>query len=93
MRLGKLLVYFETSPALRLLRSPNLPFVIDFLDRQFKQPGRIAIPHSELLAALHSYQEDLEGLIRTCRKYKSQGFDISTAVRVAHDQNRASSVV
>ncbi len=60
MRLGKLLVYFETSPALRLLRSPNLPFVIDFLDRQFKQPGRIAIPHSELLAALHSYQEDLE---------------------------------
>lgn len=60
MRLAKLLVYFETSPALRLLRSPNLPFIIDFLDQQFKLPGRIAIPHSELLAGLHLYQEDLE---------------------------------
>jgi hypothetical protein len=36
MRLGKLLVYFETSPALHLLRARNAPFVIDFLDRQFK---------------------------------------------------------
>ncbi len=32
MRLSKLLVYFETSPALRLLRSPNAEFIIDFLD-------------------------------------------------------------
>ena len=47
MHLGKLLVYFDTSPALRLLRSPNAPFIIDFLDRQFKQAGRIAIPHSD----------------------------------------------
>lgn len=60
MRLGKLLVYFDTSPALRLLRSPNLPFVVDFFDRQFKQPGRISIPHSDLLAALLAYQEELE---------------------------------
>jgi len=59
MDLGKLLVYFDTSPALRLLRSPNAPFIIDFLDRQFKQPGRIAISHSELHAALIAYQEEL----------------------------------
>jgi hypothetical protein len=59
MQLGKLLVFSETSPALRLLRSINLPFVIDFLDRQFKQAARIAIPHSELLAALIGYQDDL----------------------------------
>lgn len=59
MRLGKLRVYFETSPALRLLRSPNAPFIIDWLDRQFKQAGRIAIPHSDLLAALADYQEEL----------------------------------
>jgi hypothetical protein len=59
MRLSKLRVYFETSPALRLLRSPNAPFIIDWLDQQFKQAGRIAIPHSDLLAALAEYQEEL----------------------------------
>jgi hypothetical protein len=59
MRLGKLRVYFETSPALRLLRSPNAPFVIDWIDRQFKQAGRIAVPHSDLLASLAEYQEEL----------------------------------
>lgn len=60
MRLGKLLAYFETSPALRLLRSPNAPFIIDFLDRQYKLSGRIAIPQAELLSALLAYQEDLQ---------------------------------
>src|SRR5579862_9720960 len=60
MHLSKLLVYFETSPALRLLRSPNAEFIIDFLDRQFKQPGRTPIPHSDLLAALVAYQEELQ---------------------------------
>ncbi len=59
MHLGKLLVYFETSPALRLLRAQNAPYIIDFLDRQFKQGGRIAIPHSDLHPALIAYQEEL----------------------------------
>lgn len=60
MRLGKLLVYFETSPALHLLRARSAPFVIDFLDQQFKQCGRIAVPHSDLLAALIGYLEALD---------------------------------
>lgn len=60
MHLAKLLVYFETSPALRLLRSHNAPFVIDFLDQQFKRPGRITVPHSELHAALAAYREHLQ---------------------------------
>jgi Protein of unknown function (DUF3375) len=60
MHLGKLLVYFDTSPALSLLRSPNAPYIVDFLDRQFKQAGRLAVPHSELLAALLAYQEELQ---------------------------------
>jgi hypothetical protein len=59
MRLAKLLAYFETSPALRLLRSTNAPFILDFLDRQFKGPGRIAIPHSDLHPALIEYQDEL----------------------------------
>lgn len=59
MRLGKLLVYFETSPALHLLLAKNAPFIIDFLDRQFKQSRRIAVSHSDLLASLVAYQEEL----------------------------------
>lgn len=57
MRLPQLLVYFDTSPALRLLKSANAPFIIDFLDRQFKHTGRIAISHPELLSALVDYRE------------------------------------
>lgn len=60
MRLGKLLVYFETSPAIKLLQARNAAFIIDFLDRIFKQSGRIAVPHSELLASLVLYQEELQ---------------------------------
>jgi Protein of unknown function (DUF3375) len=60
MRLAELLVYFETSPAIRLLRSPNAPFVADFLNRQFKQAARIAVPHSELLSALVAYREQVQ---------------------------------
>lgn len=60
MRLGKLQAYFDNSPALRLLRSQNAPYVIDFLDRQFKQSGRIAIPQAELLSALIAYQEEVQ---------------------------------
>ena len=59
MNLGKLLAYFETSPALRLLRSPNAPFVIDFLNSAFKKSGRIAVPHSELVAALGMYRDEI----------------------------------
>ena len=62
MRLDKLLVYFQTSPVLRLLRSPNAPFIIDFLDRQFKRTARITLPYSDLYAALAAYREDIQQL-------------------------------
>lgn len=45
---------------MRLLRSPNGPFIVDFLERQFKHAGRIAVPHGDLLAALIAYQDDLQ---------------------------------
>ncbi len=60
MNLGKLLVYFETSPALRLLRSPNAAFIVDFLDQQFKRAGRITVPFSDLHAALIAYREAIQ---------------------------------
>ena len=60
MNLGKLLPFFETSPAVRLLRSPNAPFIVAFLDQQFKRAGRITVPYSELHAALVAYLEELQ---------------------------------
>ena len=59
MDLSTLLLHFETSPSARLLRAGNAPYVIAFLHAQFKQASTVAIPHSELLPALTSFQEDL----------------------------------
>ncbi|QDT36274.1 DUF3375 domain-containing protein [Stratiformator vulcanicus] len=59
MNLRKLKIYFDTSPALGLLRARSAPYVIDFLNRQFKQPGQIAIPRSELLSNLSLYLDDI----------------------------------
>lgn len=57
--LAKLLTYFETSPTIHLLRAKNAPFVIDFLNQQYKQSTRIAIPHAELASALLEYAAEI----------------------------------
>lgn len=59
MHLADLRVFFDTSPAIKLLRSPNAPFVIDFLNQQFKQAARLSAPHSDLQAALLAYRDNL----------------------------------
>ena len=59
MRLDKLLVYLETSPAMKLLRSTNAAYILDLLHQQFKGAGRITMPMSELHAAMADYQERL----------------------------------
>lgn len=60
MELTVLQTFFETSPAIRLFRSPNACFIIDFMYRTFKQgQGQISISHSDLLAALVRYCEDI----------------------------------
>jgi Protein of unknown function (DUF3375) len=60
MNLAKLLPFFETSPAVRLLRSSNAPFIVAFLDQQFKRAGRITVSFAELHAALVAYLEGLQ---------------------------------
>lgn len=57
MRLEQLLSFFETSPAVKLLRSQQAAFVIDFLHNQFKESSRITLPMSEFLSGLRAYQE------------------------------------
>ena len=59
MQLAQLVSYFETSPAMRLLRSPNAPFIVDFLYRQFKEKARLTVPMSELVVAITEYQEEI----------------------------------
>ena len=59
MQLAQLISYFETSPAMRLLRSTNAPFIVDFLYRQFKGTGRLTMAMSDLLAGLAEYREDI----------------------------------
>ncbi|HIK94101.1 MAG TPA: DUF3375 domain-containing protein [Planctomycetes bacterium] len=60
MDTSTLLMHFDSSPAIRLLRAGNAPYVIAFLHIQFKQSGTITIPHSELLPALGAFQEELQ---------------------------------
>lgn len=74
MHLGKLLAYFATSPAVRLLRSDHAPYVIDFLYQQFKRPGRITIPHSELLPALTGYREYIHETGADVLREKSEAY-------------------
>jgi hypothetical protein len=59
MNLAKLLVYFETSPALKLLRAGNAPYIIDFLNRTFKLSGQLSVSHDDMISLLAAYQEDL----------------------------------
>ena len=61
MQLDNLIVYLDTSPAMKLLRSTNAPFILHFLHQQFKAAGQITIPMSELQAALLDYQERIHG--------------------------------
>lgn len=74
MNLAKLLVYFETSPALRLLRSPNAAFIVDFLNQQFKKAGRITVPFSELHAALIAYREGIQETYPEALRDKSDNY-------------------
>ncbi|MCP4175093.1 MAG: DUF3375 domain-containing protein [Fuerstiella sp.] len=60
MDTSTLLMHFESSPAIRLLRAGNAPWIIAFLYAQFKHSEKITIPQSELLPALGSFQEDLQ---------------------------------
>ena len=56
----RLQIHFDTSPAIRLLQAKSAPLVVCFLYERFKRTHAIALPHSELLAAIVAYQERLQ---------------------------------
>lgn len=74
MDVSTLLLHFESSPAIRLLRAGNAPYVIAFLHAQFKQSGTITIPHSDLLPSLASYQEELQQSYPNVLKDKAETY-------------------
>jgi hypothetical protein len=74
MVVARLKNLFDHSPAIRLVRSSNAPFIVDFLTSQFKQSGHITRVHSELLSNLREFQADLRrsrtrGLSETAEIY------------------------
>jgi len=59
VQLDRIVAYFESSPAIRLFRSTHAPFVLCFLNEQFKQAGSITRTQSELVVALTAFQQSL----------------------------------
>lgn len=47
----------RNAVSIRLLTNPLAPLILGFLNHAFKQPGRVTVPHSELLDQLEHYLE------------------------------------
>lgn len=60
MSLAAFQYFFDTSPAVRLLRSPNAAWILDFLQHQFKSSGTITQRHSALTTHLEMYLSELQ---------------------------------
>jgi ParB family chromosome partitioning protein len=58
----------------------------------FAVPGGMVSLQSDAGLDLQRAIETLESLVRECRKYRTQGLDITTAVRISKDQSRANPV-
>lgn len=56
----KLSIYFDTSPAVSLLKADHSPYIVCFLYERFKRAHAIDVAHSDLLPALTTYQERLQ---------------------------------
>jgi hypothetical protein len=55
MSLASLQRFFDSSPVMHLLRSPNAAWILDFLHQQFKLSGQITQSHAGLVASLESH--------------------------------------
>ena len=59
MNLARLVSFFASSPAAKLLRSSHAAYVVFFLLSRFKNDGLATVPHSELLEQLIDFQESV----------------------------------
>ena len=61
MQIASLQRFFDSSPAMHLLRSPYAAWIVAFLHRQFKSSGQITWLHSALAAQLETTLHELQG--------------------------------
>jgi len=59
MQLDQITALFDASPTIRLLKSDAAAFVIDFLNRTFKETGALSLGHEDLKQHLLIYLEQL----------------------------------
>lgn len=59
MNLDRLITFFSSNPAAKLLRAQHAPYIIDFLYQHFKKEGHLTSLHSVLQQQLGSYLETL----------------------------------
>src|SRR5690606_9225263 len=52
--------FTETAIPLKLLRARNLPLIITFLHKEFKENEQIAIPYQNLVQKLGDFLDDIE---------------------------------
>lgn len=52
--------FTETAISLKLLRARNLPLIITFLHKEFKENEHIAIPYQNLIQKLGDFLDDIE---------------------------------
>lgn len=66
MKLDRLVSFFSTNPAARLLRSPHAAQIAFFLHCQFKQGDAITIGHAELVQRLADFFDELHASEPEC---------------------------
>ncbi|MBA3530513.1 MAG: DUF3375 family protein, partial [Ardenticatenales bacterium] len=59
MDLDDLHLNFDSSAAIKLIRSQNAPLLLSFFHHQFKRLHRVTMPHSDLTEKLGDYLEAL----------------------------------
>lgn len=66
MQLERLVTFFATNPAARLLRSPNAAHVVYFLHQQFKAADAITMAHSQLAQRLADFLDQTHATEPEC---------------------------
>lgn len=98
MKLDRLVNFFSTNPAARLLRSPHAAQIAFFLHREFKLGDQITIGHAELWQRLSDYLDELHATEPECLADRAENYlnDWTSAgvrwLRRYHDSEHAEPV-
>ncbi|WP_425398679.1 DUF3375 domain-containing protein [Aeoliella sp.] len=74
MKLDRLVSFFSTNPAARLLRSPHAAPIAYFLHREFKERDEITIGHAELVQRLAEFLDELHASEPECLADRAENY-------------------